>query len=158
MNRSLLIAWAALSTAVVLAACQPEPVSKSAIETSAARAELADRIRFIETYVSFRRGYRQLEYNVVFHDNSGGWVPGPSDWDVQLLAVVPPAEVDDWIPADTEKAEGPPPAWVKQLPGKLAVEGVTEWYRSRNRAVGIDRKQSLIAYRNTSFSGLTQDE
>jgi hypothetical protein len=70
----------------------------SVAETSETRPRLEDRVEFIERYVTFRRTYRKLAYAVDYQNNSGGMVPGPSDWDIRLVAVVPAEEIDDWIP------------------------------------------------------------
>jgi hypothetical protein len=148
MNSS---AWKLLVSVLIAAAftgCSkgPAPVA----ETSAARPALADRVRFIENYVTFRRKYDKLEYGVMYQNNSGGMVAGPSDWDVRLIAVVPPKDVDGWIPAGVDKDEGAPPQWVRDLPGTIENDGITEWYGKSGTEVGIDRARSIVAYRNTS--------
>jgi hypothetical protein len=122
----------------------------SVTETSAARAELADRIRFIENCVTFRRKYEKLDYDVAYQNNGGGMVPGPSDWDIRLIAVVPPGDVGGWIPADAEKTDGSAPEWVQDLPGPIERREITEWYRKSGIEVGIDRTRSIVAYRNAS--------
>ncbi len=123
----------------------------SVIETSAARAALADRVRFIENYVTFRRKYEKLDYDVMYQNNGGGMVPAPSDWDIRLIAAVPPTDVDSWIPTHAEKDDGPPPQWLQDLPGSIERYGIKEWYRKLGTQVGIDRARSIVAYRNTSM-------
>ena len=136
---------------VMLASCsKPQSGPPTVTETSAARADLTDRVRFVEKYVTFRRNYKDLEYNVTYQNNGGGIIPGPSDWDIRLIAEVPSADLDDWIPSDTEKGDGPSPPWLGDLPGAIAREGIAEWYRKAAIEVGIDRARSIVAYRNTS--------
>ncbi|MCY2938506.1 MAG: hypothetical protein NTV55_09130 [Planctomycetota bacterium] len=122
----------------------------SIIETSAARTGLAERIGFIEQYVKFRRKYEKLDYAVVYQNNGGGLVPGPSGWDIRLVAVVPASELDSWIPADARKTNGPALEWVQDLPGMIERRKITEWYRKSGIEVGLDRTQSVVVYRNAS--------
>ncbi len=122
----------------------------SIAESSAARADLADRVQFIERYVKFRRQYVKLDYAVTYQNNGGGMVPAPSDWDIRLLAVVPKAEVNSWIPSGVAKKQEHSPHWLRDLPGSIQRQGITEWYRQSGTEVGIDRSRSVIAYRNTT--------
>ena len=138
--------------AYMLMGCSnPSSGPESVTETSISHAHLADRIQFIENYVTFRRTYIRLDYDVNYHNNSGGFVPGPSDWDIQLLAVVPSKEVDQWIPGKAIKNEVSSSQWLQTLPGSIDKTGITEWYQQSGIEVGIDREQSIVAYRNTSM-------
>lgn len=121
----------------------------TASETSSTRPKLEDRIAFIEQYVTFDRTYLKLEYDVVYHNNSGR-VPGPSDWDIKILAVVPANEIDQWVPTKASKADTPPSSWLSTMPDSISTQGVTEWYTRGTTVVGIDRATGTIAYRNTA--------
>lgn len=118
----------------------------SANETSEARLQLRDRIRFVENYVLDNRNYIKLEYDILYYNN----VPGPSDWNVRVLAEVPPSEIKSWIPANVSRSDGKPPDWVKKIPGNIPTNGLTEWYYAGRLEVGIDRNKSIIAYCHTS--------
>lgn len=108
--------------------------------------ELADRIDFLQTYVSFDRQYEQLEFNINFKNNSGGFVPGPSDWDIQLVAKVPPHEIPLWTEGlkPSSEEEG---LWLSWLAPEIDVSGVDIWYRTSGKVIGVDQKNSIIAYR-----------
>ncbi|MCY2992852.1 MAG: hypothetical protein NTY19_33970 [Planctomycetota bacterium] len=149
MNNSVGKLLVPLLIAFALAGCSPSGPT-SVAETSAAHAVLADRVRFIEHYVTFRRKYEKLDYDVTYQNNDGGMVPGPSDWDIRLIAAVPPTDVDGWIPTDAEKKDGSPPQWLRDLPDSIEREGLTEWYRKSGAELGIDRARSIVAYRSTS--------
>jgi len=138
---------------VLLTGCSSSTRSgpKSISETSATRSELRDRVAFIEQYVKFRRTYLELEYDVEYHNNGGGLVPGPSDWDIKILAVVPDEEVDHWIPSGATMTEELPPTWLIAMPGTISTNNVTEWYSNgHSLVVGVDRSSSTIVYRNTT--------
>jgi len=147
---------ARIMIALLLMAITPSGCSKTAsgpasvTETSVARTGLADRIRFLENYVTFRRQYEKLDYDIMYQNNGGGMVPAPSDWDIRLIAVVPKTEIDDWVPAGVGKKEDPSPDWLKELPGTIERDGITEWYRKSGTVIGVDRERSIVAYRNTS--------
>jgi hypothetical protein len=121
--------------------------------TSATLGTLAERTRFLERYVTFRRTYETLDFDVMFQDNGGGGgVPGPSDWDVRLVATVPTAELNAWVPTGATTPTTAPSAadqdWLKSVPTALDLGGVTEWYVDGRRVVGIDRGRRIVVYRN----------
>lgn len=123
----------------------------SVAETSSARANIGDRVRFIENYVTFRRNYTTLDYDITYQNNNDGLLPAPSDWDIRLIASVPRAEIEDWVPAGAEKTDGPTPEWLKGMPGSIERDGISEWYRKSGTMVGIDRERSIVTYRSTSM-------
>ena len=144
MLNSLLMTFA-------MAGCSSSPSGPASVEeTSAARADLRDRIQFIERYVAFRRDYKNLEYEVSYQNNEDGMVPGPSDWDIRLIAAVPPGAVDLWISANLQRIDGSQPQWLGDLPGSIEKNGITEWYKNGGTEIGIDRERSIVAYRNSS--------
>ncbi|MEO0869948.1 MAG: hypothetical protein AAFY17_16230 [Cyanobacteria bacterium J06642_11] len=142
-----------LIASVLLWGCTTSSGPTSVKETSAARPELSDRIDFIEQYVTFDRSYNQLEYDITFQNNGGGLVPGPSDWDIKLLATVPENELAEWIPENATRVDDDPPEWVNAMAESVSVVGITEWYRAGGLEIGIDRSTSTIAYRNTTTPG-----
>jgi hypothetical protein len=117
--------------------------------TSTGFATLNDRIEYLQRYVKFRRTYETLDFAIQYSDNSGGMVPGPSDWDVRLVAVVPAAEIADWVsvgtPASTSDAD-----WLKSVPTSLDLSGIKEWYVDGKKIVGVDRAKRIVVYRNTT--------
>jgi hypothetical protein len=137
---------------VIFLGCSNVPSSPLSVqETSSARPQLADRIKFIENYVTFKRNYNKLEYDITYQNNGGGIVPGPSDWDIKLLAVIPAAEIVEWIPTNATRVNAQPPKWLIQMSGSIPITDMTEWYRTRNSEIGIDRANSTIAFRSTTM-------
>ncbi len=107
---------------------------------------LGERVRFLEQYISFKRHYRALEFDIDYHDNSGGLVPGPSDWDIALVAVVPAQELSQWT-KDTTPVSLMPSMAPTFVNSKVDVSGINEWYESKQKVVGIDRARSIVVYR-----------
>jgi hypothetical protein len=118
--------------------------------SSTAFATLPEKIAFLEEYVSFRRTYEQLEFAVEYQNNSKGPVPGPSDWDVRVIAKVPAEQLSQWIEG-LKPVESPDVEWLKTLPQGTDHTGVSVWYRAGGRVVGVDEGNAVVVYRNKSM-------
>lgn len=127
----------------------PAQGPETVVETSDSRVSLEDKITFLEQYVSFERTYEQLEYDVVYFNNSG-FPPGPSDWSIKVLAVVPTDELDSWVLPDAQGKEVPSPTIFSSIPGDINTQEITEWFVDSQRIVGIDRANSIVFYWNTT--------
>ncbi len=104
------------------------------------------RVEFLQRYVAFRRGYEELEFHIEYHNNSGG-LPGPSDWDVRVVARVPAGELNSWVPTGIAPANTADTTWLERVPGAINSTEITEWYVEPNRVTGIDRKRAIVAHR-----------
>ena len=135
-----------LALAVLLVGCKPNGPATTKT-TSAAYATVAERIRFLNEYVSFRRTYETLDFNIVYQNNSGGMVPGPNDWDVRLIATIPASELQAWVPKGVTASTTSDIAWLKSVPTTLDLSGVNEWYIEAGRILGIDRARRIVVYR-----------
>lgn len=56
----------------------------------------ADKIAFARTYLIMPSDVEATEYHIVYHNNGDGRVPGPSDYDVQAVLKVAPADIGKW--------------------------------------------------------------
>jgi hypothetical protein len=138
-----------LAVALLLGGCKDGPASTSTYSSSF--ATVAERARFLHEYVTFRRTYESLDYYIMYHDNSG-IPPGPSDWDIGLVAMVPAPELQAWVPAGVSAAaSAPDTAWLAIVPTALDLSGVSEWYLDGQRVVGIDRARRIVVYRLSSM-------
>ncbi len=140
-----------LSTILALVGCNGQTGPPSVSEKSTARPLLSDRVEMLEKYVKFRREYVQLEYEIVFQNNGVGLAPGPSDWDIRLVAKVPVGELDDWIDQGMTADVAPAKAWHLETGTEIDATNVVEWYSDGQRSVGIDRTGSVVAYRNSTL-------
>jgi hypothetical protein len=109
---------------------------------------VAERVALLEKYVTFRRGYESLDFAIRYQNNGGGMVPGPSEWDIRVVAVVPASEMGAWIPAGVAARSDVDAAWVKEVPTGVDVSGVREWYVTGGVVVGVDRSKRVVVYRN----------
>lgn len=118
--------------------------------SSATFPTLAERVEFLERYVTFRRNYRELDFHVAYR-NGGGPAPGPSEWDIRVVAVAPPGELASWVPAGVTAVADADRDWLAVVPGAERAAGITEWYVGPGSVVGIDRAKSVVAYRRWAF-------
>lgn len=56
----------------------------------------AEKISFLTRYLVLPSAIEAAEFHVVFYDNSGSVVPGPSDWDIQAVLKVAPKHLSIW--------------------------------------------------------------
>jgi len=145
MRRGVLL----VVVAALVAGCGPSgpPTTET---TSAGFATLAEKVGFLEDYVRFRRNYEQLDFAIEYHNNSGGMVPGPSEWDVRIVAVVPPPELDAWTSA-LSPAASPDTALLAGVPTPIDHSGVTQWFRNGGVLVGVDEGNAVVVYRNLAM-------
>ncbi|MGP0064476.1 MAG: hypothetical protein ACLQGP_12875 [Isosphaeraceae bacterium] len=135
---------------VAVIGCDGSTGPSSTDTSSAAIPSLGQRVEFLQRYVTFRREYRALDFHVVYHNNGEGRVPGPSDWDIRLVAAVPPEELASWVPAGATTVSASDSNWLDGVPGAQRAAAVTEWYSAPGRIIGVDRVRSIVAYRSWS--------
>ena len=88
----------------------------------------------------------ELEFHVRRLDG-GSFPPAPSEYDVRLVARVPTAELNDWVPPGVKPVETGDTVWLDAVPGSEKAADITEWYAEPRRIVGIDRLRGIVAYR-----------
>jgi hypothetical protein len=133
---------------IILGCSESGPPSTAT--TSSEFATLEEKVAFLNQYVSFDRSYEQLDFSVTYHNNSGGMVPGPSDWDIRIVARVPSAELGNWS-SELKKIQSPEIEWVEGIHTAIDYSGVSDWYFGRGATVGIDETRSVILYRNATM-------
>lgn len=137
---------ALLLTAALVGCTGPSgPASTDTSSDSLPSSE--QRVEFLQRYVAFRRRYTDLGFHVVYHNNGSGMAPGPSDWDIRLVALVPPEEIAEWAPTGVAAMPSTDTQWLVGVPGAARAAGIREWYRGPGLVVGIDRERSVVAYR-----------
>lgn len=92
-----------------------------------------EKLAFLETYLKLPSEVADAEYHIMYHDNSGGLVPGPSDWEIRAAIKVAEADVSLW--SDEMKRVLPEQidlAWWEDLRSEAltwTADEVTECYR-----------------------------
>jgi hypothetical protein len=144
---------AILLTLVVVAGCKPTG-PPSTHTTSTQFPTLASKAAFLHQYVTFRRTYETLDFDIAYQNNEAGLVPGPSDWDIRLIATVPAAELAAWIPpGHTHPTTAPSNFdWLKSIPTDLDPSTLNEWYTNGQTTIGLDRQRRIVASRFSTNS------
>ena len=132
------------------AASGPKTTATVSAEVGGAEARRA----FLEPYIGAKPyadlGDAPADSAVVFsvhhRDNSGGMIPGPSDWSDLVVARVPPDSLDAWREG-MPPTEAPGPSRLRGLPDGPPTDGVTERYGWPHHAVGLDRRRGVVVLR-----------
>lgn len=150
----------ALGVALV-AACSsssPPAASRSLTTDTDSRAlpDVAQRLAFLARYLRFKSPVSDAEYIIHYHDNSGGSIPGPSDWDIRAVLQV----ADDgaawhagWEPCPASAAPDAVPDWARDLldrrPPWKAARASPRCYRDPRSAAStvlVFADDHLVAY------------
>ena len=141
-----------LALAFSLTGCEPSgPPTTST--SSSEFGTIEERIGFLNRYVTFQRTYESLDFDIMYQNNAGGLVPGPSDWDIRLVAKVPAAELQAWVPAGVHPSIASDATWLGTVPTPLDLSGINEWYVDNGRTIGIDPDKRIVVYRHSSTPG-----
>ena len=153
--RPLRIIFTALLFMGVLTSCEENPgKGKSTTTDSRKFATVDDRQAFLERYVSFRRSYEALDFDIRYKDSGGSLVPSPTEWDIRIAAKVPADEVVEWTKGLEPAAVGDEvdTGWVERIPNAPASLEGFEWFEDGARVVvGVDSEERVVLYRNLSL-------
>src|SRR5207302_748797 len=95
LPRGEMSARAALALCLLVAGCK-EDRGRSTDTRSANIQSKELKLAFLKDYVGGPTPPLDAEFHLVFHDNSGGLLAGPSDYEYQLVIRVKPDDVFKW--------------------------------------------------------------
>ncbi len=121
--------------------------SKTTDTDSAGFSTLGEKQTFLEQYVNFRRNYEELEFDVSYIDGGDGRVPGPTEWDIRVLAKVPADDIDEWI-SGMKQTTSPDSSWVSSIPNAPTNLDAFKWYQDGRKLVGSRPDDRIVLYRN----------
>ena len=139
-----IFALVALALSLNLVSCGR---GKTTDTVSTAFTTAAEKQKFLERYVNFRRSYEDLHFRLTFIDGDSGMAPGPTEWNIRLVAKVPAGEIDQWIDG-LSAAKVTKLDWVTGIPNAPANLSDFEWYQDDKRTVGINRGSRTVLYWN----------
>lgn len=98
-----------------MAGCSPP--SKTTDTYSNSLPDLYAREKFLKQYFHLPGEVEDLVFHVVYQDNSGGMIPGPSDWDIKILARITTKDLSNWQGALQPWSPGEKPdiSWIEEL-------------------------------------------
>ncbi len=110
-----------------------------------------EKIQFLERYLTIKRNYEKLDFYINYHDNSTGMIPGPSDWDICLIAIVPKIELKEWIKGQKKIEDIKDKMCFDKVPTQIDYSKIKEWYQyDIHSFVGIDPINRIVVYRNAT--------
>lgn len=84
----------------------PEKESLTTDTWSSSFANPNEKLAFLEPYFKMFSPVLEAEYHIEYHDNAGGWVPGPSDYDIRVALKVAPEDIPLWTEGFDRVADG----------------------------------------------------
>lgn len=148
----------------------PETAARGSLTTETDSQSLPDkdqRLAFLARYLRAKSPIADAEFIIRYRDNSGGAIPGPSDWDIRAVLQVesqPSAWYEGWVPCtaggatdEGRPAVDPTSAWAEPLLGRRA-----HWQQLRSSArcyrnprspasfVFVYEEDEILLYRNTT--------
>jgi hypothetical protein len=147
MNRAAIVYVALL----VAMGCQSsdEKIPPITRTVSLQMASLAERVNTLNQHVGFQRHYESLDFDINYLNHSGQ-PPVPSEWDVRLVAIVPEAELQAWVPPGVARSSSADTAFLKTVPTTVDYSNIREWYVDQHAVVGLDRAKRIVVYYSPS--------
>ncbi len=120
---------------------------------SRAFSSTEEKLEFFKSYVSPHSEIKDLDFLIHYKDNSGGSIPGPSDWDIIAIIKIDNDKIPLWI-EDMEQLENPPSIQLLEkleLPaGRWEISSKPVCYASKGKIVFIHKpEKSIILYYST---------
>ena len=127
---------------------------QSGPETTSTRSDefetLAEKVEFLERYVTFDRTYHSLDYVIDYFDGGRGMLPAPSEWDIRIVAVVPKDELGQWS-SELHTSEPFDIGWVESVGVTINHFELERWYCKGDIEVAVDEDNSTVIYRNVAI-------
>lgn len=120
---------------------------------SSTLADDREKLHFLERYLKLRTDVTATEFHIVYHDNSTG-VPGPSDWDIQVVMQVPPDQMQRWAEGRTRVTEPVDLSWgydLAALRPDWHPDETPEVYQGDGSTVALFPTANLVFYRSTTM-------
>ena len=127
--------------------------SRTISKGSDAFTTLEQKIGLLKKYVNLNgKNFKTLDYHIIYQDNSTGMVPGPSDWDICIIAEIPETEISVWIEGLKTLTEHPNMDGFERVSTKIDYTKINEWYHlSGSSFVGLNRKKRILVYRSHTY-------
>jgi hypothetical protein len=112
------------------------------------------KLAFLQHYLKLTTPVQATAFHIIYHDNSGGIVPGPSDWDILSLLKVRPGDLAQWTldmqPVPSAQIDL---AWAKSFSTQDATWQLTsqpQIYQKAGMIIAIFQPESIVFIRTTT--------
>ncbi len=114
-------------------------------------ATAEERLEFLDRYLNFPTQPKDAQFTLVYHDNSRGFPPGPSDWDLQIVVWLEPGELPLWLKdmQGVEASDGFD--WVSELSPNLSASLLdkAQFYEAPGKRAALLEKGVLALWYST---------
>ncbi|MFN8446646.1 MAG: hypothetical protein U0175_37990 [Caldilineaceae bacterium] len=148
-GRLMVLVFVLLLSAGCIAPITQSPATNRTTDTSSnSFATDAEKVAFLEQYVRVHSAVDKAEFRIIYHDNSTGRVPGPSDWDIR--AVMHVADTAAWIKDKTQR-EPFDLAWAEPFyRDDLHPSGEPQFYESAESRLAIFEAEQIVLFYATT--------
>lgn len=129
-----------------LGALQARPVSSLTTNTHSDQfSNDAEKIAFLKRYLILHSAVESAEFHIIYHDNSGG-IPGPSDWDMQVVLKVKPQNAVLWRKALAPTQESVDFSWAYSLVQRQGwkIQSQPQIFVGAGNKIAIFEKEGII--------------
>ncbi|WP_428266360.1 hypothetical protein [Haliangium sp.] len=151
---------------------EAEPEANDSLTTDTDSRTLSDkeqRLAFLARYLRLKSPVADAEFVIRYHDNGGGALPGPSDWDIQAVLQVEEhasAWHEGWVPCPADAVSEEHPTGVDLTWAQPLLERREPWQQPSDSArcyrnprtsgsyVIVYEQDGLVLYRNTTERAL----
>jgi hypothetical protein len=134
-----------------LVACDESLTTHTRSSTFATDAE---KVAFLDRYLELCSPVEATEFIIDYWDNSGGAVPGPSDWDIRAAMKVPRDLIACWRQGRTRVDTPVDLSWSRELLAEDATWRTTstpEVYRDGGSLVAVFEQEGVVVVRMTTM-------
>lgn len=138
--------------ALILLISSCNSVASPSLSTDTRSSELGtegEQIAFLGRYVVLKSAVSETAFHIVYHDNSGGLVGGPSDWDIR--AVMRVEDVGAWVDGKT-RVETADFSWVEGVvTERLRPSGEAVYYSNGTTVIAVFEEERIVFFRSTTM-------
>ena len=141
--------WWLLFLLFLAAGCSSRPSADLTTDTKSTELTTeGEKIEFLGRYVTFKSAVSQTVFHIIYYDNSGGLVPGPSDWDIR--AVMRVEDVTGWIEGKTV-VDSADFSWAEGLlTDELRPTSQPIYYTNQTTTIAVFEPEQIIYFRSTT--------
>lgn len=113
-----------------------------------------EKLAFLARYLKRSPGLLDAEYAIWYQDNGHGSVPGPSDYDIRIIARVVPDSLDAWTKGLTQEPwTGTDRAWKDLMADTVEwrITSTAQLYRGPAKVFLIHRDEGVVLARYSSM-------
>jgi hypothetical protein len=112
-------------------------------------ATLEEKIAFLERYLELPSEAKAAEYHIVYHDNSSGRVPGPSDWDMRVVVKVESEAIPLWLESLKATEEPFDLSWAFALVQDWHLESSPKFFTGDKRVAVFEVEGVVVLWLST---------